>query len=177
MRAVPPCRSPFSKSDRVGKLIPLSTSSRKPLSVWCHKLPFHDAICVQPVKTLRSPQPYGEQTTGPLKRICVSILALDPRLLVQYKLVTSLERTTGGDQRFAHICNLPRGVHVASSASLDSKAPLPIVLDVRPVCSFELPIVLDVRPVCSFETVERRRSSEASTPSLQELCRFTIDFM
>ena len=26
-------------------------------------------------------------------------------------------------------------------------------------------------------TVERRRSSEASTPSLQELCRFTIDFM
>ena len=25
--------------------------------------------------------------------------------------------------------------------------------------------------------VERRRSSEAFTPSLQELCRFTIDFM
>ena len=52
---------------------------------------------------LRNPQPYGEQTTGPLKRNCVSILALDLGLLVQYKLVTYLEQTTGGNQRLAHI--------------------------------------------------------------------------
>ena len=45
-------------------------------------------------------------------------LALDPRLLVQYKHV------------HAHIRDFPGGVHIASSACLDSKASLPIVLDV-----------------------------------------------
>ena len=43
------------------------------------------------VKTLRNPKPYGEQITGPLKRNGVSIFALDPRFLIQYKLVTPLK--------------------------------------------------------------------------------------
>ena len=62
------------------------------------------------------PQPYGEQATGPLKQNGVSILALDPLFFIQYKVVTSLKQTAGGNQRFAHICDLPGGVHVASSA-------------------------------------------------------------
>ena len=33
------------------------------------------------------------------------------------------------------------------------------------------------QPGTPFTSVERRRSSEASTPSLQELCKFTIDFI
>ena len=64
-----------------------------PLGVWSYRISFHDTTCVHPclpVETLRNPQPYGEQTTAPLKPNGVSILALDPRLLIQYKLVTSL---------------------------------------------------------------------------------------
>ena len=71
------------------------------------------------------------------KRNGVSIFALDLRFFIQYKLVTPLKWTVGGYQRFAHICDLPRGVHIASSACLDSKASLSWVLDVRPACSFE----------------------------------------
>ena len=81
------------------------------------------------MKTLRNPQPYGEQSTGPLKRKGV-ILALDSRLLILYKLVTPLKQTAGGNQRLAHIRDLPRGVRMAASACLDSRAPLPSVLEV-----------------------------------------------
>ena len=90
---------------------------------------WYDLCSALPWKTLRNPQQYGEQTTGPLKWD-VFIFALHPRLLIQYKLVTSLKQTAGGDQRFAHICDLSRGVHIASSACPDSKAPLLMVLDV-----------------------------------------------
>ena len=89
------------------------------------------------MKTLRNPQPYGEQNTSPLKRNCVSILALDPRLLVQDKHVTPLKQTAGRDQRLAHVRDFPGGVHIASGACLDSKAPLPTVFDVRPVCALK----------------------------------------
>ena len=76
------------------------------------------------MKTRRNPQPYGEQTTDPLKRNGVSILAQDPRLLIHYKLVTSLKQTAGGYQRFAHVCDLAGGVHIASQRlfSLESAA-------------------------------------------------------
>ena len=42
-------------------------------------------------ETLWNPQPYGEQTTAPLTRDGVSVLALDPRFLIQYELVPSLK--------------------------------------------------------------------------------------
>ena len=104
--------------------------SRALLRVWSYKLSFHDALCVQPCKTIRNPQSYGEQATSPLKRNGVSILALDLRFLTQSKLVTSLQQTAGRNQRLAHIRDLPGVVHGATSACLDSEPSLRIVFDV-----------------------------------------------
>ena len=115
------------------------------------------------MKTLRNPQPYGEQTTGPLKRNDVFIVALDLRLLNLYKLVTSLKQTAGGDQRFAHIRNLPRGVHIASSACLDSKTPLPIVLDVGPIAPFKPTPLCDMEVASSGYSVHTDLGSTLST--------------
>ena len=87
-----------------------------------YRLSFHDAICVNPAwKTLQNPQLYGEQA---------SILALSSRFFIQYELARSLKRAAGGNQWFAHICNFSSGIHVAPNACFDSKAPLPVVLDV-----------------------------------------------
>ena len=46
------------------------------------------------------------------------------------KLATSLEQTTGRNQRLAHIGDFPGGAPIASSTCRDSKASLPVVLDV-----------------------------------------------
>ena len=82
------------------------------------------------MKTLRNPQPYGEQATGPLKGNGISILTLDPQFFVQYELVTSLKQTAGGSQRLTHIRDVPSGVRVPSSTCLDPKPSLSIVLNV-----------------------------------------------
>ena len=43
--------------------------------------------------------------------------------MIQDELVPPLKQTTGGDQRLAHICDFPCGVHGASSTRPDTKAP------------------------------------------------------
>ena len=91
------------------------------------------------MKTLRNPQSYSEQTTGPRKRNGISIFALDPRFLIQHKLVTLSQR-----KRLAEISALR-----TSATSHEVFILLPaLVLSRKRRC----PVVLDVRPVCSFET-------------------------
>ena len=97
----------------------------------CYKLSFHEAVRVQPCLS----KPFGihNRTANKLQVLSsgiVSSLALHPRLLVQNKLVTPLEQTAGRDERLAHIRDFPSGFHIASSACLDSKASLAVVLDV-----------------------------------------------
>ena len=126
----------LSTSVKVCRLVPLQLRasqkacvfSRAPLSVWSYRLSFHHAICVQPLpgKTLTNPQPYGEQATG---RFSQADSYTGSSVIIQYKFVTSLKQTAGGDQRFAHICDFPSRVHVAASTCLDSKTSLPRVLD------------------------------------------------
>ena len=53
------------------------------------------------------------------------------------KVVPTLKQTTGEDQRLAHICDLPCGVHVASSTRLDTKTTLPVMFGMGSVRAFE----------------------------------------
>ena len=129
-RAAVPTESVTSSTSPSGSAgLSMSTSSRSQtssmrvsralLSVWSCRFSFHDAICVQPC--LGKPFGIHNRMANKLPVLSSGMVSLDPRFFIQHQLVTSLKQTAGGNQRFAHICDLAGGVHVASSACLDSK--------------------------------------------------------
>ena len=92
------------------------------------------------MKTLRNPQPYGEQTTGPLTRNCVSSLALDPWLLVKYAHLRLGSRL----QRYSAPTDLGSTLSTAPESTNASYSSPPRVLSLRSVT--ELTVALGHRP-------------------------------
>ena len=120
--------------------------SHSPLILRSYRLSLHVAVHVQPCRGQASgdPQRHGEQAATPLKSDDITHSCIGSWVSRLVQACAHLKQTIGRDQRLAHICDFPCGVHVASSTRLDTRTPLPVMFDMGSFRAFKTNLLPDL---------------------------------